>query len=175
MFYRPSECTQHNCVQSTHASGKPPSGFRGIIESMQPISRLAGALPGLLMVLALCIALIGMHHLISTGCVAGSNTHADAHVMDAKSHSGDVSTVIVSGADRGTSSGAGVVQPPTNAEHSDHLSAMCMAVLMLFSVIIPRARAIIVRRRPLSVGIRSASPPRSADPPDLRVLSISRT
>jgi hypothetical protein len=119
------------------------------------------------------IGLVGMHHLISTGCLAGSNKHADAHVMEAQSPSNDVSTV--SEADRGTNSGAGVVQPPTNAEHSDHMSAICMAVLMLFSVIIPSARAIIARRRPLALGIRSASPPRSADPPDLRVLSISRT
>jgi len=119
------------------------------------------------------IGLVGMHHLISTGCLAGSNTHADAHVMEAQSPSNDVSTV--SEADRGTRSGAGIAQPPTNAEHSDHLGVICMAVLMLFSVIVPSVRAIIARRRPLAVGVRTASPQKSADPPDLRVLSISRT
>jgi hypothetical protein len=142
---------------------------------MRPISRLTGALPELFIMLTLSIGLIGMHHLISTGCLIGTSTHAGAHVTDAEPPAGDVGSVADSRADLWTSSDSGFEQPPANADQSEHLGAVCMAVLMLFSVIVPSTRAIIARRQPRTVRINPDSSQRSTDPPDLRVLSISRT
>lgn len=111
--------------------------------------------------LLVIIGLIGMHHLIAVGCASIGASHSDSHstyVMPAVEH--DVEPSGQHGTDQSGSAG----------------SIACLAV-MVFAVSLLARRSSWVRRdpsRPLTTDRRLLGPQRS-EPPDLVVLSISRT
>jgi hypothetical protein len=107
------------------------------------------------------VGLVGMHHLIAVGCASIGASHSDSHlmyVMPAVEH--DVEPSGQHGTDPSGSTG----------------SIACLAV-MVFAVSLLARRSSWVRRDPsrlLTTDRRLLGPQRS-EPPDLVVLSISRT
>ena len=110
---------------------------------------------------ALIIGLIGMHHLIVTGCLNVSSGHGDSHVT--QSHMGDTPQSVDPGHTQSAASG------------TENHGAICLAILMSFSVIVPTLRAMTTRKRIMSIKTGSGGSQRTTDPPTAVLLSVFRT
>lgn len=107
------------------------------------------------------VGLVGMHHLVALGCASISMGHSDSHAVSVIPPTDlEVQSPKHPGADVDTDSG----------------TVVCLAI-MVFAVSILGRRLAWIRRDPrrhVAMGHRFLGPQRT-EPPDLVVLSISRT
>jgi hypothetical protein len=107
------------------------------------------------------LGLVGMHHLVALGCATVSVGHADSHVP---------SVIPASGPD-------GPSPQQQNADLDFNSGTVVCLAIMVFAVSILGRRLAWIRRDPrrhVAMGHRFLGPQRT-EPPDLVVLSISRT
>lgn len=133
--------------------------FNGTIHSMRSHVERTEAWRQLICACALIFGLIGMHHLIAAGCLTASPSHSDPQMT--QSHMGT------------TVSEVNLIDTEFASDNSAHIGATCMAILMIFSVIIPHLRALTNRERINSAHSSSGSQ-RTTDPPKIILQSILR-
>lgn len=107
------------------------------------------------------IGLVGMHHLVTVGCASVLSGHSDGHAMaDLAPPVVDADVLASSDHEMDAATGAGI----------------CLAVLV-FSILILTRRSSWIRRDSLAMARvhQRCMSLRRTDPPDLLVLSISRT
>lgn len=106
------------------------------------------------------IALVGMHHLTSLGC------------MEPVAHHG-----VVQEFEAGLSSGLSPENSTTDSPDNGVTAGLvCLALLIAVGVVFRAAGGVLTRRRSVhAVGFDTAGPSRGGKPPDLYALSISRT
>lgn len=110
---------------------------------------------------AVSLALVGMHHLTSFGCPEPVGHHAAVHVVEPE-------TPLVSSPENPSLSDASV---------KDLMPGLiCLALLVAVGVVFRAVAGVLTRRRDVRhVHQDWAVLSRIDDPPDLHVLSISRT
>jgi hypothetical protein len=118
---------------------------------------------------ALIIGLIGMHHLIVAGCLNVSSGHGDSHVT--QSHMGDTPQSHMGDTPQSVDPG----HTQSAAGGTENHGAICMAILMIFSVIVPTLRAMTTRKRIMSIKTGPRGSQRTTDPPTAVILSVFRT
>lgn len=111
--------------------------------------------------LLLTMGLIGMHHLIAIGCASFGSASHDVHVA------------VSEGSTQSTTEAADVA--PVAESRSD-AGATCLAIVLTF-VFAAVVRGWLMQRHRMSGGTRASEPLRSHErgPPDLHILSVSRT
>lgn len=145
----------------------------------QGVSGIGSVAPRLVVVALLALGLVGMHHLVVVAChhAAGHSAHAstatpsgvlsmDAHAAHADHGSGLAEQTPMS------------PQPPADEPSGlVAVAATCLAILlMLAGLVLPQILARVRRWRVMR--LRLHMPPTTAwafKPPDLTVLSVSRT
>lgn len=109
------------------------------------------------------IGLVGMHHLVEVGCASVLSGHSQAHSVAATDHVApvvDADLVVFGGSEVDAATGAGV----------------CLAVLVFSILIFARRSAWISRDLLAKPDVRHVSRSvKRTEPPDLLILSISRT
>lgn len=127
---------------------------------MRISSREAPLWQRLLLAVAMVVAVVGMHHLTSLGCSEPVAHHAVIEAAD-------------SAPDSEPSGGTAVVSP---ALHGSVPGLVCLALLIAVGVIFRALGGLVVRKRAPHAAPQSGIVVlRVDDPPDLHVLSISRT
>lgn len=143
--------------------------MRGVIIGGSTALRLSA-------IIFVIVGLIGMHQLVNLVCSAMSTEQGSTHSQSSgasqahgthETHSLNPSAL--------ESSIDPMWESDSRTQQSD-LGMACVAILIIFVVAIPLFRMIAIRRRVISVyHSPPAVFPRAADPPDLKLLSISRT
>lgn len=140
------------------------------------VSHTGSLAPRLVVIALLALGLVGMHHLVVAACHHGAS-HTAHSPMVVSNSTASHSTAGHSTADAflGT-----VVEVPKDAPAPSGLvgvAATCLAILlMIIGLVVPRLvsrlrRVTMIDRGPRAVGIVS----RLLEPPDLTLLSVSRT
>lgn len=123
-------------------------------------SREAPLWQRLLLAFAMVVAVVGMHHLTSLGCGEPVAHHAVIEGADSAS-------------DSEPSGGTSGVSP---VRHGSVPGLVCLALLIAVGVVFRVVGGLLVRKRAPRAVLRSRIVAlRVDDPPDLHVLSISRT
>jgi len=143
------------------------------------VSGIGSVAPRLVVVALLALGLVGMHHLVVVAC-----HHAAAHSAHAYTATPGVvlsTDAHAAHADHGSGLGAHApTSPQPPADEPSGLAAVaatCLAILlMLVGLVLPQILARVRRWRVMHLGLHV--PPtatRAFRPPDLTLLSVSRT
>jgi hypothetical protein len=143
------------------------------------VSGIGSVAPRLVVVALLALGLVGMHHLVVVAC-----HHAAAHSAHASTATPGVvlsTDAHAAHADHGSGLGAHApTSPQPPADEPSGLAAVaatCLAILlMLVGLVLPQILARVRRWRVMQ--LRLHEPPtatRAFRPPDLTLLSVSRT
>lgn len=147
---------------------------------MTVVSVAGSVLQRLLVVAALIVGLVAMHHLVATGCAAvmGGHDHATtASAAPGSALSHDSASGEFVSLESQLEMAAGHESHPATAVSLGGAASLCLAIVV-FLLILRRPTTVIaawfgehrVLKRPLSPARQ-----RVEQPPDLTVLSISRT
>lgn len=121
----------------------------------------------LALVLALVAGIVGMHHIVATGCTVMTAPHASTHTQ-------------VENTAHMTHSGAAEV-PKDAGQQSDGVAtvkaagAMCMAIVVLWLFVVPLRKSLRNRSHAVTADVPGEIFPPLPRPPDIHALSISRT
>jgi hypothetical protein len=143
------------------------------------VSGIGSVAPRLVVVALLALGLVGMHHLVVVAC-----HHAAAHSAHASTATpGGVLSMDTHAAHADHGSGLGAHAPTSPQPPADEpsglaaVAATCLAILlMLVGLVLPQILARVRRWRVMQ--LRLHEPPtatRAFRPPDLTLLSVSRT
>lgn len=113
----------------------------------------------LLAVLVLVVGIIGMHHVVATGCAFVTGSHSSTHGQE-----------LVS-----SNSLAEAVTDVASAEPVDVAGTVCVAIIVLWILAAPLRRRLFAVRDSVGEAAPAESFAPLARPPDLHLLSISRT
>lgn len=106
------------------------------------------------------LALVGMHHIAAVGCSAVIAGHSIEHLSDIAA----------------SEPAAAAENEQTGAPNDVPLETVCLAVLIIVGLVVPRMRTLFRKsRRSLGMPVESVDRGRLPDPPDLHALSLSRT
>lgn len=113
----------------------------------------------LLAVLVLVVGIIGMHHVVATGCamVTGSHSLTHGQELDSSSFTAETETDVAS------------------AAPVDLAGTVCVAIIVLWILAAPLRRRLYAARDSVGEAAPAESFAPLARPPDLHLLSISRT
>ena len=120
----------------------------------------------IVIVLIVISGIVGMHHLVSVSCAVVITDHGSHTAVPRLDLNSDRMRVIAADSN---------VTPDMNALPSN-TGSICLAVLLLFTVAIPTLSGI--KKRKVFHSNRSSPRTqymRTSDPPDLKLLAISRT
>lgn len=113
----------------------------------------------LLAVLVLVVGIIGMHHVVATGCAMVTGSHSSTHGQEL------VSSNFI----------AETVTDVASAAPVDIAGAVCVAIIVFWILAAPLRRRLFAVRDSVGEAAPAESFAPLARPPDLHLLSISRT
>lgn len=120
----------------------------------------------LALVLALVAGIVGMHHIVATGCTVVTASHASTHTqVENTAHMTHVGGAELTSDSRQQSDAASV----------EAAGVMCMAIVVLWMFVAPQRQRLRSRSHAVTADVSGEIFPPLPRPPDIHALSISRT